>query len=150
MYEMNVRSTWAAAKLSVNHLSPNGLLVFTGSSSSLSPTPSMLSYGSSKSSVHHIVSSLAALTDTNNTDKTDKTDALPPQTKVIGILPTTLDTPSNRRSMPNSDFSSWTTTETISERLFDWASGKEPVVNGRLYVFETINGNTFVRASACS
>uniref|UniRef100_A0A914RDZ8 Uncharacterized protein n=1 Tax=Parascaris equorum TaxID=6256 RepID=A0A914RDZ8_PAREQ len=38
----------------------------------------------------------------------------------LAILPTTLDTPMNRKWMPKADFSSWTPLTYISELLHEW------------------------------
>lgn len=54
----------------------------------------MIGYGLAKSAVHHLVKSLA-----------DKSSGLPDNSTVLAILPITLDTPMNRKWMPNADFS---------------------------------------------
>ncbi len=39
---------------------------------------------------------------------------------VLSVLPVTLDTPANRSSMPNADFSSWTPVSFVARTIHDW------------------------------
>jgi dihydropteridine reductase len=39
---------------------------------------------------------------------------------VIGILPSTIDTPANRRAMPDGDFKSWTKSIDIAKEIGLW------------------------------
>jgi len=59
-------------------------------------TTSFHRYGMAKAAVHQLVSSLGA-----------KGSGLPDGTFAGAILPVTLDTPMNRKFMPDSDFSTW-------------------------------------------
>ncbi|MDH8618413.1 hypothetical protein QIH36_27515, partial [Klebsiella pneumoniae] len=63
----------------------------------------MIGYGLAKAAVHHLVSSLSA-----------EKSGLPKDSSVLAILPITLDTPMNRKFMPDSDFSSWTPLEFVA------------------------------------
>ncbi|MGH7232677.1 MAG: SDR family oxidoreductase [Nitrospiraceae bacterium] len=51
---------------------------------------------------------------------------------VNGILPTTIDTPANRKSMPNADPSMWVKPESIAELLVFLASEEADAVHGAL------------------
>ena len=51
---------------------------------------------------------------------------------VNGVLPSTIDTPANRQSMPNADFSQWAKPESIAEVLLFLASDEASSVNGSL------------------
>lgn len=64
----------------------------------------MIGYGVAKSAVHHLTKSIA-----------DKDGGLPSNSCALAILPITLDTPMNRKWMPNADFSTWTPLEFIAE-----------------------------------
>ncbi|MFL5383867.1 MAG: SDR family NAD(P)-dependent oxidoreductase [Longimicrobiaceae bacterium] len=46
------------------------------------------------------------------------------------VLPGTLDTPANRRAMPNADASKWTAPEEVARVILFLASGESSVVNG--------------------
>jgi dihydropteridine reductase len=71
---------------------------------SLSLTAGMIGYGMAKSAVHQLTKSLAA-----------ENSGLPPNSLAVAILPVTLDTPMNRKWMPNADFSTWTPLEFVAE-----------------------------------
>lgn len=58
----------------------------------VSGTPGMIGYGMAKAAVHHLVSSLSC-----------PDSGLPKDSSVVAILPVTLDTPMNRKWMPNAD-----------------------------------------------
>lgn len=57
----------------------------------------MIGYGLAKSAIHQLTKSLSG-----------KDSGLPENSLVVSILPITLDTPMNRKWMPNADFTSWT------------------------------------------
>ncbi|KFQ51415.1 Dihydropteridine reductase, partial [Nestor notabilis] len=60
----------------------------------------MIGYGMAKGAVHQLCQSLAGPNSVS---------------AAVAILPVTLDTPANRKSMPDADFSSWTPLEFIAE-----------------------------------
>jgi len=135
MWKWNSLSAFQCGTLSARHLlpSPSSLLVLTGAAPAFGPTPIMLSYGTSKAVVHHLVKTLAV------------TDSMPTGSKTIGVVPVTIDTPPNRVAMPDMDFSNWTKPEVFAEKIFQWASGEETdVTNGGLYQFDTKQGQTTV------
>lgn len=43
----------------------------------------------------------------------------------IGILPTTIDTPSNRNAMEHADFDEWTKPEDIAKEIVTWMESPE-------------------------
>lgn len=92
----------------------------------------MIGYGLAKSAVHHLVTSLAA-----------EKSGLPAKSSVIAILPITLDTPMNRKFMPNADFSSWTPLNFVADLFFKWSTDAEKrPKSGSLVQLLTENGNT--------
>lgn len=64
----------------------------------------MIGYGMAKAAVHHLTESLAG-----------ENSGLPNGAVCLSILPITLDTPMNRKWMPNADFSTWTPLEFIAQ-----------------------------------
>ncbi|KAJ3115422.1 hypothetical protein HDU96_000658 [Phlyctochytrium bullatum] len=122
MLSQSVNSSIISARLAALHLKEGGLLTLVGASAATDGTPGMVAYGLAKSAVHHVVKSAAA-----------PGSGLPASAKVNAILPITIDTPMNRKFMPDADFSTWTPLETLSNKFVAWASGKEPVVSGALY-----------------
>ncbi|MDP2434564.1 MAG: SDR family NAD(P)-dependent oxidoreductase [archaeon] len=109
MMAFNLNSALVASHVASHHLAPSGLLVLTGASAALGPTPGMLGYGLSKVGVHHIVRSLAA----------SDSGFMP---HVCAVLPLCLDTPQNRSDMPGADVSSWTPMLVLAAQLLLWAS----------------------------
>ncbi|CAJ0912697.1 7761_t:CDS:10 [Entrophospora sp. SA101] len=86
-------------------LNNGGLLLLTGASyPRLYGTPAFIGYGASKATVHHLILSLSA-----------EGSGMPNNSKVVGILPTTIDTPANRQSMSNADISNFTPLDVIAK-----------------------------------
>ena len=57
----------------------------------------------------------------------------------------TIDTPTNREAMPDSDFTKWTHPDAFSDAIFEWSTSmKDDIINGGLYEFETYDGETEV------
>lgn len=52
--------------------------------------------------------------------------------KVNGVLPSTIDTPANRQSMPDADFTQWVKPEAIAALLVFLASDEADALNGAL------------------
>ncbi|VDD74684.1 unnamed protein product [Mesocestoides corti] len=111
-----------AASLCPNYLRPGGSLILSGWLSALHSTPGMIGYGLAKAAVHHMTSSLA-----------DADSGMPPNSFVAAILPNILDTPRNRKWMPNAD---------QSTLFFDWLLGKGRPKSGSLVKLVTEGGKT--------
>ena len=131
MWSFNVQSAVLSSRIAAKHLKEGGLLVLTGASAGLGPTPSMLGYGISKAATHHIIKSLAT---------TDS--GMPKNSIVAGILPITLDTKPNREAMPKANFDSWTPLSFVSNLICDWANENDRPGNGSLIKLKTENGKT--------
>uniref|UniRef100_A0AAV1VMA4 Dihydropteridine reductase n=1 Tax=Peronospora matthiolae TaxID=2874970 RepID=A0AAV1VMA4_9STRA len=108
MTAKNLESAFLATYLASHLLVPGGLLVLTGATAALKATPGMVSYGASKVATHHLVAS--AVTE------------LPENASVLGVLPTTIDTPMNRQFMADADYSSWTKVEDIAQKIYEWST----------------------------
>lgn len=151
MHSMCLESSLTAAQLASLYMQPGGTLVLTGSAAALGPAPGMLAYGLSKASVHTLVQWLAAA---------GPAEGLPAGSRVVGILPKVIDTPSNRQYMagPGVDTSSWTPLSHLGEALAALADGAEGrcreeaaeglgqlpvrIPSGALLVAETAGGKT--------
>jgi dihydropteridine reductase len=131
MYSFNIRSSVAAAHVASHTLKPGGLLAFFGASGALQATPAFLAYGISKAGVHHLVKTLA-----------DDNSHLPKNTTTLALLPITLDTPQNRKDMPNANFDNWTPLETVAQILYDWSEGKNRPASGSMIQLKTENKQT--------
>ncbi|CAI5733522.1 unnamed protein product [Peronospora destructor] len=130
MHAKNLESAFLATYLASHLLVPGGLLVLTGATAALEATPGMVSYGAIKAATHHLIAS--AVTE------------LPKDSSVLGVLPTTIDTPMNRKFMANADFSSWTKTEDIARKILEWSSASYAArpPSGHLITATTENNTT--------
>lgn len=104
MWKQSVWSSTISATIGSHYLKPGGFLSLTGADAALKGTPGMIGYGLAKGAVHQLTKSLAA-----------EKSGLPENSLVVSILPITLDTPMNRKWMPNADHSTWTPLDFIAE-----------------------------------
>jgi dihydropteridine reductase len=101
-----------------------------GATAALSSTPGMLGYGLSKVAAHHFVQTLGDSTGKAATPKAKRKASRKLQARqhgeyldsltVVGVLPTTIDTPSNRDAMPKADFEKWTHPADIAREIGTW------------------------------
>jgi dihydropteridine reductase len=88
----------------------------------------MLAYGLSKGATHHFLQTLGETTGkaTTTRSKRQKAKRLRKHSEyldtlsVVGILPTTIDTPSNRKAMPEANFNDWTNPTDIAQEIGTW------------------------------
>uniref|UniRef100_A0A8I5R6U8 Dihydropteridine reductase n=2 Tax=Cercopithecinae TaxID=9528 RepID=A0A8I5R6U8_PAPAN len=106
MWKQSIWTSTISSHLATKHLKEGGLLTLAGAKAALDGTPGMIGYGMAKGAVHQLCQSLAG-----------KNSGMPPRAAAIAVLPVTLDTPMNRKSMPEADFSSWTPLEFLVEVL---------------------------------
>jgi NAD(P)-dependent dehydrogenase (short-subunit alcohol dehydrogenase family) len=78
----------------------------------------MGAYAASKAGVHRLTEALAA--------------ELKGRIAVNAVLPSTIDTPANRASMPNADFKKWVTAEELAEVILFLASDAASAITGAL------------------
>ncbi|XP_040453408.1 dihydropteridine reductase isoform X2 [Falco naumanni] len=137
MWKQSVWTSTISSHLATKHLKEGGLLTLTGAQAALSGTPGMIGYGMAKGAVHQLCQSLAGAN-----------SGLPSGSAAVAILPVTLDTPANRKSMPGADFSSWTSLEFIAETFYNWITGKNRPNSGSLIQVITTGGKTELVAAA--
>lgn len=109
MIKQSVWSSTISASVAAQYLKTGGILTLTGAKPALGATPTMIGYGMAKAAVHQLTKSLSA-----------SGSGLPDNSLVVSILPITLDTPMNRKWMPNADFSTWTPLEFVAELFHTW------------------------------
>ncbi|MEE6462421.1 hypothetical protein FKM82_001587 [Ascaphus truei] len=131
MWKQSVWTSAISSHLATKHLKEGGLLTLSGAKAALSATPGMMAYGMAKATVHQLCQSLGG-----------EKSGLPTNSAAVAILPVTLDTPANRASMPDADFSSWTPLEFIAETFFNWTTGKDRPKSGSLIEVITNKGKT--------
>lgn len=128
-FEMNLSPALLAAHLATKFLSDEGILVLTGAAAPfIDTTPEELAYGLSKTAVHSLALNLATHKD------------LPSACVVAMVLPETIDTPANRRAMPEADYTKWTSPLGIAALLKMWAEGDNAPTNGSFAVLKLVNG----------
>ena len=88
MWDFNIKSAVLSSKLAAKNLREGGLFVLTGAAAAIGPTPTMIAYGISKVATHQLIKSLAS-----------EGSGMPKNSNVVGILPITLDTKSNREGI---------------------------------------------------
>ncbi|THD25933.1 Dihydropteridine reductase [Fasciola hepatica] len=130
-WKQSVWSSSIASAIATKHLASGGLLVLSGAESALNGTPNMLGYGMAKAAVHHLTKSLAM-----------KGSGLPNSCDVTAILPIILDTPMNRKWMPNADRSTWTPLEFVAQLFHKWIDNSDRPTSGSLIKLVTKDGQT--------
>ncbi|KAK6493576.1 dihydropteridine reductase-like [Huso huso] len=131
MWKQSVWTSVISSHLATKHLKDGGLLTLAGAKASLAGTPGMIGYGMAKAAVHQLCQSLAG-----------ENSGLPPGSAAVAILPVTLDTPVNRKSMPDADFGSWTPLDFVAETFYNWTIGVKRPASGSLMEMVTTGGNT--------
>ncbi|XP_074847848.1 dihydropteridine reductase [Carettochelys insculpta] len=136
MWKQSVWTSTISSHLATKHLKEGGLLTLTGAKAALAGTPGMIGYGMAKGAVHQLCQSLGGAN-----------SGLPSGSAAVAVLPVTLDTPMNRKSMPDADFSSWTPLEFLAETFYDWITGKNRPSSGSLIQVVTTGGKTELAAA---
>ncbi|AWI77450.1 NAD-dependent oxidoreductase [Parazoarcus communis] len=119
MYEMNVRTAVVSCRAALSHLieTGNGRIVNVGALAALKADVGMAAYAASKSGVLRLTESLAEeLKDRGVT--------------VNAVMPSIIDTPTNRADMPEADFSRWVPSEKISAVISFLLSDDASAVTG--------------------
>jgi NAD(P)-dependent dehydrogenase (short-subunit alcohol dehydrogenase family) len=120
MYALNVMTALNASRAALPHLagSASGRIVNVGAMGALQAGSGMGAYAASKSGVHRLTEALAAEWKGKIT--------------VNAVLPSTIDTPANRASMPRADFAKWVTPQELAEVILFLASDAASAITGAL------------------
>src|ERR1700688_2379194 len=120
MYALNVLTALNASRSAVPHLvsSGAGRIVNVGAMCALQAGSGMGAYAASKAGVHRLTEALAAEWKGRIT--------------VNAVLPSTIDTPANRASMPRADFAKWVTPQELAEVILFLVSDAASAVTGAL------------------
>ena len=120
MYALNVLTTLNASRSAIPYLSTSGTgrIVNVGAVGALQAAGGMGAYAASKAGVHRLTEALAAEWKGKIT--------------VNAVLPSTIDTPANRASMPKADFGKWVTGEELANVILFLASDAASAVTGAL------------------
>jgi NAD(P)-dependent dehydrogenase (short-subunit alcohol dehydrogenase family) len=120
MYALNVLTALNASQSAIRHLtaSPAGRIVNVGAMGALQAGSGMGAYAASKAGVHRLTEALAAEWKGKIT--------------VNAVLPSTIDTPANRASMPKADFGKWVTPQELADVILFLVSDAASAVTGAL------------------
>ena len=120
LYAMNVKTTANASRAAIPHLkaSAAGRIVNIGANGAVRSGAGMGAYAASKAGVHRLTESLA--------------EELKGQVTVNAVLPSIIDTPTNRADMQGADFDSWVTPGELAAVILFLASPAASAVTGAL------------------
>ena len=121
LFLINVQTAANASRAAVPHLrgSAAGRIVNVGANAALKASMGMGPYAASKAGVHALTESLA--------DELKGDDIT-----VNAVLPSILDTPTNRADMPKAKFASWVAPEDLAAVMLFLASEEAKAVTGAL------------------
>jgi NAD(P)-dependent dehydrogenase (short-subunit alcohol dehydrogenase family) len=121
LFLMNVQTAANACRAAIPHLrrSAAGRIVNVGANAALKASMGMGAYAASKAGVHSLTQALAAEL---------KGDGV----TVNAVLPSIIDTPTNRADMPKADFSAWVRPEELAAVMLFLASPEASAVTGAL------------------
>jgi NAD(P)-dependent dehydrogenase (short-subunit alcohol dehydrogenase family) len=120
MYALNVLTALNTSRAAIGHLTASGAgrIVNVGAIAALHAGSGMGPYAASKAGVHRLTEALAA--------------ELKGKITVNAVLPSIIDTPANRASMPQADFGKWVTPQELAEVILFLLSDAASAVTGAL------------------
>jgi NAD(P)-dependent dehydrogenase (short-subunit alcohol dehydrogenase family) len=119
MFTLNLKTALNATKAALPFLiESQGAIVNIGANAALNASAGMGAYGASKSGVHKLTESLA--------------QEQKGRVRVNAVLPSILDTPTNRTDMPKADFSAWVKPEDLAKILLFLVSDEARDITGAL------------------
>lgn len=153
MMRMNLYPVLAAGYVAQHYMNHGGLYVAIGATAALSPTPNMMGYGCAKTAAHHAVQTMGSMTGLGLTTKAQRKktikvrqdhEALDEMT-VVGLLPSKIDTQSNRLAEPKADFDKWTKPSDMAKEIGAWMDEPHlrPHSGSLIKVFSSADGATF-------
>jgi NAD(P)-dependent dehydrogenase (short-subunit alcohol dehydrogenase family) len=120
MQEMNVLTALSASRAALSGLKKSrGSIVNVGANAALHAAAGMGPYTAAKAGVHRLTEALAE-------------ELRPSGVRVNAVLPSIIDTPANRRDMPDADKSAWVAPEDLARVILFLASAEASAVNGAL------------------
>jgi NAD(P)-dependent dehydrogenase (short-subunit alcohol dehydrogenase family) len=121
LFRINLETAANASRAAIPHLkrSASGRIVNVGANAALKAGLGMAPYAASKAGVHALTQSLA---------EELKGDGV----TVNAVLPSILDTPTNRADMPKADFASWVAPDDLAAVILFLASEAAGAVTGAL------------------
>jgi NAD(P)-dependent dehydrogenase (short-subunit alcohol dehydrogenase family) len=121
MFSLNLKTAVVACKAALTHLiaSGDGRIVTVGAMGATKAGAGMGAYAASKAGVAKLTESLAE-------------ELKDHRVTVNAVLPSIIDTPANRKDMPNADFSKWVAPADLASVILFLASAEARAVTGAL------------------
>ncbi|WP_300532058.1 SDR family NAD(P)-dependent oxidoreductase [Maricaulis sp.] len=119
MFAINLKTATLASRAAIGLMSDGGAIVNIGANAVSAPGTGMAAYAASKAGVHALTQSLADELASKNI-------------RVNAILPTILDTPTNRADMPDADTSTWVQPAAAAEAIGFLTSDASRAITGAL------------------
>ncbi|MEO1246780.1 MAG: SDR family NAD(P)-dependent oxidoreductase [Pseudomonadota bacterium] len=120
MFDINVRSTLNACRAALEHFDTSpASIVNVGAAAALKAGAGMGAYTAAKSGVMRLTEALAE-------------ELKPKGVRVNAVLPSIIDTPANRKDMPDADPAEWVSTTELAEVIAFLISPKASGVTGAL------------------
>lgn len=129
MRDLNLNAAFYVLRATIPPIrkSGRGRIVTIGSLTATGPQAGLGAYVTFKSALSMLVRTVAA----ENQDAGVTANV---------ILPGTMDTPANRKAMPNSDFSKWLKTDSVAQLAFFLAQEEAAHINGAVIPIDGQNG----------
>jgi NAD(P)-dependent dehydrogenase (short-subunit alcohol dehydrogenase family) len=120
MFRLNTVTAFLCCREAVKRMRPaGGRIVNVAARPAVEPTPGMLAYATSKAAVAALTTALAR-------------EVVSEGILVNAVLPSTMDTPANRRAMPKADFARWPKVGEVADAIAFLAGPSNQVVSGAL------------------
>jgi NAD(P)-dependent dehydrogenase (short-subunit alcohol dehydrogenase family) len=119
LYRVNLRTAVAASKAALTHLRSGGRIVNVGAAAAVKAGLGAGAYAASKSGVMRFTESLAE-------------ELKPRDITVNAVLPSLIDTPSNRTDMPKADFATWVKPAQLAGVIVFLLSDRAAAITGAL------------------
>jgi len=119
MFALNLKTALTASRAALPHLvQSKGAIVNVGANAALKAGAGMGAYTAAKMAVMKLTESMA--------------EELKGKVRINAVLPSIIDTPANRKDMPNADFASWVQPLELAQTMLFLASDAASAITGAL------------------
>jgi NAD(P)-dependent dehydrogenase (short-subunit alcohol dehydrogenase family) len=122
MMDLNLKSAFLTTRAALGRMPDGGRIVNVGTAAVTNRAPGLAAYVASKGGLITLTQSLAK--------------ELKGRITANAVLPTVVDTPANRRAMPDANRSSWLLPEEVAEVILFLVSEGGSIVTGNLIALE--------------
>lgn len=121
MLKANLYPIIVSSLIGMELLKKDGLFLTIGAADALDLSPNMAAYGMSKNANHFLVQTLGGA-HLATKPHSSLTKAYGNGYCALSILPSILDTPQNRKDMPNANYDKWIKPNDVSNQIWEWIS----------------------------